>query len=176
MITASSSGAVGRTIFSPGDYLKKRREAAGLSLGEVARQLAVIQLGAIQLDRANLLDQLERIEAGEAALALPQADLLRNVFAFDPSVYNRLLAGDTLPQPPICRVCACSFFDPCDTSATDQGGSFRAACHWAEPDLCSACADHPSGGSVGAAQADEVGSVAENVEPTHVTPAHEGAR
>lgn len=160
---------------TPGIYLRKRREAAGLSLGEVARQLALFQLGVFGCGRSDILPQLERIEAGAAALTRAQADLLRNVLAFDPSVYNRLLAGDTLPQPPICRVCACSFFDPCDTSATDQGGSFRAACHWAEPDLCSACADNPSGGGVGAAQADEVGSAAENVEPTPVTPAHEGA-
>lgn len=169
---------------SPGVYLRKRREAAGLTLGEVARQLAAMQFGIVHLDRANVLAQLEKIEDTEAGLTLPQAQVMRHIFPFDVGIYDQLLdhhlaakeEREALAQPPICRVCACSFFDPCDTSATDQGGSFRAACHWAELDLCSACADNPSGGSVGAAQADEVGSVAENVEPTHVTPAHEGAR
>ncbi|WP_370189320.1 helix-turn-helix domain-containing protein [Qipengyuania sp.] len=134
---------------TPGLYLRKRREAAGLSLGEVARQIATIQLGLVRLDRRNLLEQLERVEGDEAALTLAQAQVLRNVFAFDPHLYMRLLARGTLPLTQICRACACSWFDPC---LPDSGarGEKAAACSWAEPDLCSACAERPSRVSIDA--------------------------
>ena len=34
------------------------------------------------------------------------------------------------PWNAVCRVCGCSWFDPCDPP-----------CSWVEPDLCSACVD-----------------------------------
>lgn len=146
----------------PGTYIKKRREAAGLSLGEVARQLAAMQFGIVRLDRANLLAELEHIEADEAGLTLAQAQVLRNVFSLDVGVYDQLLdrhlaakdAREALPLPQICRGCGCSFFDACVPTTLDE------ACHWAAPDLCSACADNPA---------------AVVVESVPVTPAHQGA-
>ncbi len=128
---------------TPGSYIRLRRIAAGLSLGEVARQLAAVQLGLVRLDRRKLLDELERIEADEAALTLAQAEVLRNVFPLDPTVYSRLLSHGTLPLPQICRGCGCSWFDPCLPDPAIRGER-APACHWAETDLCSACAEHPS--------------------------------
>lgn len=56
------------------------------------------------------------------------------------------LDDETLPVPipsrlgPVCRVCACSEYDPCPEG-----------CGWAEADLCTSCAaagsQHPSEGS-----------------------------
>ena len=116
---------------TPGSYIRLRRIAAGLSLGEAARQLAAMQLGLVRLDRRKLLDELERIEADEAALTLAQA------------VYSRLLSRGALPLPQICRGCGCSWFDPCLPDPAIRGER-APACHWAETDLCSACAEHPS--------------------------------
>ncbi len=159
MPQASTSAAIGQ-VFAPGEYLRKRREAAGLTLGEVARQLAAMQFGFIQLDRANLLAHLEKVEASDAGLTLAQAQVLRNIFAFDVGIYDQLLdrhladelTRRTMPMPQICRGCACSFFDPClpDPSRGEQDRSSSSAavgqdgpCHWAENHLCSACAAQP---------------------------------
>jgi hypothetical protein len=125
-----------------------------------------MQLGVVRLDRGNILAELEKIEASNAALSLAQAQVLRNIFAFDVGIYDQLLdrhladelTRRTMPLPQICRGCACSFFDPClpDPSKGERG----EACHWAESDLCSACATKPGHAIVDAIAA---------------APAHEGA-
>ena len=136
----------------PGEYLHKRRTVAGLSVAEAARDLAMVP-SAVPIN--GLLDKLEdrlrRAESDEEPLSLHQAALLRNVYPFDVDVYDRLLdrhmadevTRRSLPEPQLCRSCACSFFDPCEVTTTADGGTFVAVCGWAEADLCSTCADRP---------------------------------
>lgn len=124
---------------TPGAYLKKRREAAGLSIAHVAQAVAALPW-AIRVpssgEIAQLVAALERAETDRDNITVPQAELLRNAFRFDIEIYERLLwahYGDVEagPLPQLCRVCACSWCDPC----IDQG----LPCNWVTSDLCSAC-------------------------------------
>jgi hypothetical protein len=125
---------------SPGTYIMKRREAAGLSLDDVAARV-----GGDAAARADLRANLRRFEAGDpgeySGLIYQQ---LPGVFPFDRRVLAALVIAASNPAkvlPPICRVCACSDFDPC----VDRTGP----CGWTPPvpgkqPLCTACpADEP---------------------------------
>jgi hypothetical protein len=108
-----------------GAYLRKRREAAGLSIQEVAAGYAV---GA---DRDAFVTRLARIEQNDDAAGPATLDRLVEIFRFDREIYRNLVAG--LPAgTTLCRSCCCSWNDACRGSAPN--------CHWAEPDLCSRCA------------------------------------
>ena len=126
---------------SPGTYLRKRREAANLSLEIAAFRLATLpeaalpaQVGAID----RLAFRLADAEEDRAPLDLAQAGLLRRVYAFDLDAYEKLLllhlAGPEsgLPQPQLCRTCGCSWNDACLTGT--------GPCAWSDdPTLCTAC-------------------------------------
>lgn len=125
---------------TPGTYLAKRRQAAGLSLGEVAEAIAALPWTLrtpTSGEIAQLVARLELAEADRDNLTVPQAELLRNCFRFEVDIYERLLwqqcGADDLPMPPLCRHCACSWCEPC----RDPSGA--GACMWVAEDLCSAC-------------------------------------
>jgi hypothetical protein len=113
-----------------GMYLRKRREAAGLSIDEIA--LAITRQPPAK-DHASAYVARELDAAEREVSILPPGLLvnLRMTFPFDPEIYGFLVAN--VPTPAICRVCACSWHDPC----THLDGT---PCAWAEPDLCTACA------------------------------------
>lgn len=141
---------------TPGAYLRKRREAAGLSLDQVAGQLAALPWALVRpsaQEIASLAARLAVAEADQDNLTVPQAELLRNAFRFDIYVYQTLLwarYGDrNTPLPQLCRHCACSWCDPC----LHHG----SPCQWVARDLCSACAD--PGISLRAAAAEIAGGV-----------------
>jgi hypothetical protein len=119
---------------SPGTYLRKRREAADLTIDDVATMLPT-EPHSPALSRAEWLTQ---IEADVQPIGNDVVGALRYVFAFDASVLRRLQdlrACPGLPEPRLCRKCACSAFDPCHTN----GPLGRGTCMWVEEDLCSAC-------------------------------------
>jgi hypothetical protein len=130
----------------PGTYLRKRREAAGLGLQQVAAKLALLPWAVRPASIEDILLLEERLilaECGTRDLTPEQALLLRNVFRFDAAVYEQLFlchhAGraSDLPRPQVCRSCACSWHDACD-----DGG---VGCHWsADPTICSACVGRPA--------------------------------
>ena len=102
-----------------GAYLRKRREAAGLSLSDIG-----CHLGPNRLSRPIELIELDvRVPSG------PDITLLRTLFAFDLAVLSRLLCGDESDR--ICTGCGCTEWDPCMTS--------ESACQWVAIDRCSAC-------------------------------------
>lgn len=120
------------TAMSPGTYLRKRREAAGLSVDDVAAMLACDP----HYPEHERRDHLKLLEAdAQPASALTIASL-RSAFQFDGGVLDRLsdlfYFNDGLPEPRLCRECGCSQFDPC---IADQSGP----CAWAAEDLCTAC-------------------------------------
>lgn len=104
---------------TPGEYLRKRRQAAGLSMADVVRLL-----GPTRLSRP-----LELIEADVRLPAANDVGLLRTLFAFDPAVLGSLLAGDAGDR--ICTGCGCTEWDPCVAAGP--------ACQWVGIDRCSAC-------------------------------------
>lgn len=141
---------------TPGTYLKKRREAAGLDLRQLAAGLAMLPWAIRPASRADidrLVGHLENAEADRDNLTIDQAALARNLFAFDLDVYQQLLwrhydpvargSPWSLPEPRVCRECACSWHDPCHTR-------HNGPCAFTErdPGLCTACARrqaaHPS--------------------------------
>lgn len=147
---------------SPGIYLRKRREAAGLSIEAVAGELALV--GNSTFDEtvrasggyAGLLAKLEQDETADLRpvdlqLLVEQLEL---IIRFDRFVYFAFVAFQSHPStplPPICRVCACSWHDAC----VDRTGP----CAWVnagsgELPLCSHClAREPGPSEVGPATA-----------------------
>lgn len=144
---------------SPGTYLRKRREAAGLGIRQAAANLATLGLSfargrATRADHqteARVALRLTMAEDDELPFPTDEAEFLGNAFAFDPQVYSQLVAlhyagpasprralNDAialvdLPVPQLCRRCACSWNDAC---VDDHG-----PCSWSphDPDLCTSC-------------------------------------
>ena len=117
---------------TPGTYLRKRREAAGKTVELVMAEIGTVPRIA-ELDRQ---DWLRRIEADQAPIGTLTAAALSHAIRFDFEILEQLTdlyeCNADLPEPQLCRVCACSYMDPCMSGLT--------GCHWEEPDLCSHCA------------------------------------
>lgn len=126
---------------TPGTYLRKRREAAGVS-----RELAAVAfmpcsnppyhpptLVAQVLNIARWLGELESDQRQVDGIALMQ---MSGVVPFEREAYDRLVAlhlGVDVAPPSICRECGCGVLTAC----IDQGHP----CAWSEadPNLCTAC-------------------------------------
>jgi hypothetical protein len=143
---------------SPGTYIAKRREHAGLDQVDVAVMISADEDSARQAGvRLMRLEggALERIEGIEVDIFL---DRLLAAFRFRKDIFRALVAAQadpTRPVPPVCRECACSFFDPC---FDDHG----LTCCWTnagsgEEPLCSQCDVEPApAGPIGGAGREEV--------------------
>ena len=123
-------------MMTPGTYLKLRRQAAGLSIDDLADMVHTApRLGAV--DRRAWL---QRIEADVAALSPDVIATLADAFRFSRRVLQQLLdlrsygAGTTLVEPRICHLCGCSDLDAC----RDEQAQLN--CGWSGPDSCTACA------------------------------------
>jgi hypothetical protein len=141
---------------SPGTYMRKRREAAGLSVREASLLAVSLPLAAYHRpghefdiqEAVGLMARFGWIEGDRDYLTESQAWLLQRVMPFDPDVYIALTllhaigperaAWSGLPVPQVCRECACSWHVACLTSPAP--GVAARPCSWsAEPDLCTAC-------------------------------------
>ena len=148
---------VSTTPMTPGTYLRKRRVTAGFSIDHVAAGLDVLGRQYLQccgdaapwhpsiLRRLTLRRRLRAAEENRLLFTLREVERLGLLIRLDPNVYEQLvdlhLAGPDsgLPEPHVCRSCACSFLDPC----VDEHGT----CGWARLDsgMCTACAALLSG-------------------------------
>lgn len=124
-------------LITPGNYLRKRREAAGLSSADVAAMIVTEP----RLPEHDLIYWLDRIEADVVPATFRTITCLRCCFMFDIEVLEALVAiqlapagTPVYPPPRLCRECACSERDAC-------GGDDGFGCSWAADDLCSACAE-----------------------------------
>jgi hypothetical protein len=123
---------------SPGTYLRRRREAAGLSIDDVALTTDTFP----QTCARYRADLIASIEADDIPITPGTAIVLRMRYVFDPLILDQLAmihAGSMILEPRICRVCACSWNDPCrDASAFGR-------CAWSKDDdyLCTSCVDKP---------------------------------
>jgi hypothetical protein len=154
------------TPMSPGTYLRKRREAAGISI-ELAALAFVPWPGHLHYGR-SLTDDLEGVRAWPRAsllnlvqhvatrLAEMEADerhedgaitaCIARFVPLDVEIYDRLVAvrhGVDVPLPQICRECGCSWHRPCvDRVESGIPGCFAEyGCSWSasDPNLCTAC-------------------------------------
>jgi hypothetical protein len=133
---------------APGTYLEKRRVMAGYSIAGLARELLTVSsFGAAQSasDFHRLQLTLLAAEDGSLHHSPERIDLIRNFVRLDPSVYFRLIDLDFqmpgLKVHGVCRVCACTFHDPCSVPVDPAAGLGASTCCWVEANLCSACAD-----------------------------------
>ncbi len=112
----------------PADYLRLRREAAGLSAQMLAGLLAR------NADEVALaLDLVRVMETAGNTLRHPETlERLRSVLAFDPDVYRQLATEPADRHPRVCRGCGCSTWDPCDHAT-------HGSCSWETPTACTAC-------------------------------------
>lgn len=123
-------------ILTPGAYLKRRRAAAMKSVADVAGVLSTDP----RIASHERADWIARIEADIAPASWTTIVALRQHFAFDLAVLERLsliYLGQDLPPPRLCRVCAAS-----DTGAI---GLAIMPWGWAAPDLCIGCSLPPAG-------------------------------
>ncbi len=118
---------------TPGTYLSLRRKAAGLSLDDVALMTDTAPVRSAR-DRAELL---HLIEMDLVPVSSDVVIALQFAFAFDQQALVLLVAihaGATVTPPQLCRICACSWNDPC-VDEHHQG------CAWStdDADLCTSC-------------------------------------
>lgn len=126
---------------TPGRYMRLRREAAGLTIDDVAKLLADTPSGAAGFK--VLIEALERndpMSGSELTLLDQLADA--RIFRFDPAIYYMLVGRradpeSALPLPGLCRSCGCTWNDACVDDA-------RGPCSWADAEatLCSHCFGH----------------------------------
>lgn len=130
-------------LMSPGTYLRKRREAAGVSLdlaavafvpwstpGDIAVRMGGEQLTGQSFDPTVRLaadnDLILMVRAIARRIAELEADqrhvdrtitgCLARIVPLDVEIYDALLAlylGVEVPLPQICRECGCSWHRPC---------------------------------------------------------------
>jgi len=131
---------------TPGDYLRLRREAAGRSADQLARDLVTViahnrplpkrapsiaELGARYM---RMLDTVRLLEAPRSlCLDTELLDAIASIIPFDPAVYHQLATEPADRHPRICRSCACSDHDQCATH--------HECCRWITPQLCSHCVE-----------------------------------
>jgi hypothetical protein len=120
---------------TPGTYLRKRRQAAGLSIDQVVSKLAAqsrLATASFTASSYLLKQALIRIEGDAHVLTPSHCAIVARAFPFSISVYGDL-ARRTAFSIRICRQCACSAGDHCIVDGEQ--------CFWSrtEGDLCSAC-------------------------------------
>ncbi|MBB6191168.1 transcriptional regulator with XRE-family HTH domain [Sphingobium wenxiniae] len=121
-------------MMTPGTYIAKRRQAAGLSIDDVAAMVSTSpRLGVI--DRRAWI---ERIEQDVASISYDVAATLADAFPLSLHVLKQLIDLRSFgqcsgPEPSLCIHCGCSDRDPCIDPET------HAACGWAAGDICTSC-------------------------------------
>jgi hypothetical protein len=110
------------------DYLRLRREAAKLSITDVAAAVS-----SDRAERGSAAALLRLFETPGARVSRHDTLLrLQTIFPFDPAVYQQLIDEPADRHPQICRGCGCSHWDPCD-----QDG--KGPCAWSSPSSCTRC-------------------------------------
>lgn len=105
---------------TPGQYIRLRREAAGLSIGDV---MAVLAGGGL------LSAPLEDIERDQAAPSGMDAALLAWAYGLDDMIIARLKDGEPVQ---LCAACGCSTGFECDHEHFGK-------CHLPGSGVCSNC-------------------------------------
>lgn len=132
---AAPTAAIALQPLTPGEYLRLRREAAKLTIADVAARIAPDNT--LRGEAAAFLRLIEtpgaRVSRNDTLLRLQAA------FPFDPSVYAQLCDEPADRHPQVCRGCGCSHWDPCDTDG-------HGPCAWSTSSSCTRCM--PEGGDL----------------------------
>ncbi|GGB21329.1 hypothetical protein GCM10011380_08610 [Sphingomonas metalli] len=112
----------------PWEYLRLRREAAGLSIDEVARRMSPKL--ATRSEAARLAELLET--RGYRALHNKPILRLASAYPLDPSVYRQLADLPPEQHPAVCRGCGSSYWDT-------QRGAEHVLVSWTAPHTCTGC-------------------------------------
>ena len=105
---------------------------AQAALGAAAVELAIARFG-VEVARDEREERMF-LDAEEAAACAMDGCIEEHVFGVG-LVSDREAPGVPSVLGPFCRECGCTEHDACWTPPWGEG------CGWAEPDLCSACAD-----------------------------------
>ena len=121
---------------SPGQYLKLRRVAAGLTLMDVAAMVSTNPRYG-EIDKVAWIDRIER---DIAALSPDVIATLSDAFRFSRQVLLQLITlrsygPDAGEEPRICHLCGCTERDACLDPATGE------TCAWSGADTCTACTE-----------------------------------
>lgn len=121
-------------MMTPGRYLMLRREAAGLSIEDVAAMVHTSP----HLGEVDRVGWLRRIEADIAALSVDVIMALHGRYRFSGPVLTALIDArsfgtDAIAVPSICHNCGCSQFDACFDG--------HATCAWHNESeiICTSC-------------------------------------
>lgn len=121
---------------TPGTYLAKRRQAAGLSIDDVAERIST----APHLAAIDRKAWIERIEQDIDPISADVLATLLVAYQFAPTIVWRLtdaplFSPEDLAVPRICARCGCSDRDPCFLPGPEP----RQCCGWASDDICTSC-------------------------------------
>ncbi|MBA4164462.1 MAG: hypothetical protein C0510_07500 [Erythrobacter sp.] len=125
---------------TPGTYLEKRRLMAGYSLSSLARELLMLTCfgtSRAESDFRRLRLTLISAEQGSLHHSPARIETIRNFVPLDPAVYFRLVDGEQVHG--LCRLCACSFHDPCVLPVGPAAALGTSVCDSTGPSVCSAC-------------------------------------
>lgn len=117
---------------TPGTYIRKRREDAGLTIEELVLRLETIP-AVSAMTRAEWLTMMEADVAPPSVSAI---NAILNFVSLDENVLDTLVlirAGVVIPSPQICGDCGCTEHDPC------RSKDGTPVCWWITEDLCSRC-------------------------------------
>ncbi len=112
-------------------YIKLRREAAGLTIRQVASIIA--PKASRYAEALSLVTMLET--DGVRARHTDTLIALRKAFPFDIVVYRQLADDPADRHPTVCRGCGCSEWDPCRPRYAAE------FCGWENSTTCTGCAD-----------------------------------
>ena len=131
VIAAPPPPAMAPAAFAAAAYLKLRREAAGLSISQVATTIA--PKASRYAEALSLVTMLET--DGVRARHTDTLIALHKAFPFDIVVYRQLADDPADRHPTVCRGCGCSEWDPFRPRYAAE------FCGWANSTTCTGCAD-----------------------------------
>lgn len=120
---------------TPGTYIRRRREAAGVAIDDIALRLETVPA----VSAMTRAEWLSAIEADVAPVPVSLVNALVHIVRLDETVLDALAlahAGVAADVPRLCSKCACSEHDPC--------GAPGHECWWIADDQCSACVEVPA--------------------------------
>lgn len=111
------------------EYLRLRREAAGLTIDQLVSRLTRNERRAEQARRLIMRLETPGVSARDDAVIA----LIGRVVPLDVTVYRQLADDPIERRPSVCRGCGCSEFDRCSCSTSGR------ACSWVSAHLCTRC-------------------------------------
>lgn len=108
----------------PWEYIKLRREAAGLTIAQAARphwhrpeHRAEVEATTAKIEQRGIVVRQEHL-----------VDVIGRNFPFEADVYRQLRDAPPEQHPAVCRGCGCTRWSPCISSEGDCTGHEAGTC------------------------------------------------